>query len=50
MLATLKISYLEQLNNDVFALLSTMFYYLKIDYLINRIGIKKALARRLMLI
>ncbi|TMO73772.1 hypothetical protein CWC16_15470 [Pseudoalteromonas sp. S3776] len=49
-LATLKISHLEQLNNKIFALLSTRFYYLKIDYLINQNGIKKALARRLMLI
>jgi len=34
----LKISHLEQLNNEIFALLSTRFYCLKIDYLIKRIG------------
>ncbi|RJF33752.1 hypothetical protein D4741_17540 [Pseudoalteromonas gelatinilytica] len=39
-LTALKISHLEQLNNEIFALLSTRFYCLKIDYLIKRIGIK----------
>ena len=38
-LTALKISDLEQLNNEIFALLSTRFYCLKIDYLIKRIGI-----------
>ncbi|MAD03935.1 MAG: hypothetical protein CMK65_09995, partial [Pseudoalteromonas sp.] len=33
------ISHLEQLNNEIFALLSTRFNCLKIDYLIKRIGI-----------
>ncbi|RZD23591.1 hypothetical protein EVU92_00230 [Pseudoalteromonas sp. MEBiC 03485] len=40
-LTALKISHLEQLNNEIFALLSTRFNCLKIDYLIKRIGIKK---------
>ena len=46
-LPALKISDLEQLNNEIFALLSTRFYCLKIDYLIKRIGIrhKKSPAR-----
>ncbi|TMO29828.1 hypothetical protein CWC28_05525, partial [Pseudoalteromonas sp. S4492] len=39
-LTALKISHLEQLNNEIFALLSTRFYCLKIDYLIKRIGIR----------
>ncbi|TGV21658.1 hypothetical protein E5N72_00370 [Pseudoalteromonas sp. MEBiC 03607] len=39
-LTALKISHLEQLNNEIFALLSTRFYCLKIVYLIKRIGIK----------
>ncbi|MAB62134.1 MAG: hypothetical protein CMK67_03195, partial [Pseudoalteromonas sp.] len=30
---------LEQLNNEIFALLSTRFYCLKIDHLIKRNGI-----------
>ena len=38
-LTELKISHLEQLNNKIFALLSTRFYCIKIDYLIKRIGI-----------
>ncbi|TMO47094.1 hypothetical protein CWC25_02255 [Pseudoalteromonas sp. S4389] len=38
-LTALKISDLEQLNNEIFALLSTRFYCLKIDLLIKRIGI-----------
>ncbi|RZD23614.1 hypothetical protein EVU92_03100 [Pseudoalteromonas sp. MEBiC 03485] len=38
-LTALKISDLEQLNNEIFALLSTRFYCLKIDYLIKLIGI-----------
>ncbi|TMO33817.1 hypothetical protein CWC27_15505, partial [Pseudoalteromonas sp. S4491] len=37
--SALKISDLEQLNNEIFALLSTRFYCLKIDHLIKRIGI-----------
>ncbi|MAD02776.1 MAG: hypothetical protein CMK65_04005 [Pseudoalteromonas sp.] len=41
-LTALKISHLEQLNNEIFGLLSTKFYCLKIDYLIKRIGIKMA--------
>ncbi|MEL0654533.1 hypothetical protein V6257_05815 [Pseudoalteromonas issachenkonii] len=40
MLTTLKIPDMEQLNNENFALLSTRFSYLKVDHLINRIGIK----------
>ncbi|WP_339988694.1 MULTISPECIES: CcdC protein domain-containing protein [Pseudoalteromonas] len=39
-LPALKISELEQLNNEIFALLSTRFLCLKIDYLIKRIGMK----------
>ena len=39
-LSSLKISYLEQLNSKIFALLSTSFPRLKIDHLIKRIGIK----------
>ncbi|TLX45604.1 hypothetical protein C1E24_18145 [Pseudoalteromonas phenolica] len=35
----MKISYLEQLNRKIFALLSTSFTCLKIDHLIKRIGI-----------
>nr|WP_212746804.1 hypothetical protein [Pseudoalteromonas sp. S4492] len=38
-LPALKISDLEQLNNEIFALLSTRFYCLKIDHFIKRIGI-----------
>ena len=38
-LASLKISYLEQLNSKIFALLSALFPCLKIDHLIKRIGI-----------
>ncbi|RZQ53973.1 hypothetical protein C1E23_06625 [Pseudoalteromonas phenolica] len=38
-LASLKISYLEQLNCKFFALLPTSFTCLKIDHLIKRIGI-----------
>ncbi len=40
-LSALKISDLEQLNNEIFALLSTRFYCLKIDHLIKRIGITR---------
>ncbi|TMO06137.1 hypothetical protein CWB66_05470 [Pseudoalteromonas sp. S558] len=40
-LASLKISHLEQLSNEIFALLSASFYYLKIDHLIKRIGIRQ---------
>ncbi|WP_348708946.1 CcdC protein domain-containing protein [uncultured Pseudoalteromonas sp.] len=39
-LPALKISELEQLNNEIFALLSTRFLRLTIDYLIKRIGMK----------
>ena len=39
-LASLKISYLEQLNSKIFALLSTSFPCLKIDHFIKSIGIK----------
>ena len=35
----LKISDIEQLNNEIFALLSTRFSYLKIAQLIKQIGI-----------
>ncbi|RZD22842.1 hypothetical protein EVU92_12605 [Pseudoalteromonas sp. MEBiC 03485] len=42
-LPALKISHLEQLNNEIFALLSTRFSCLKIDYLIKRIGITRKL-------
>ncbi|KAA1154204.1 hypothetical protein EU509_13595 [Pseudoalteromonas fuliginea] len=38
-LKALKISDIEQLNNEIFALLSTRFSYFKIDHLIKRIGI-----------
>ncbi|AQP99499.1 hypothetical protein B0W48_06585 [Pseudoalteromonas aliena] len=40
-LTALKISNIEQLNNETFALLSTRFSYLKIDHLIKRIGIMR---------
>ncbi|TMP43606.1 hypothetical protein CWB80_16130 [Pseudoalteromonas sp. S1650] len=43
-LSALKISDLEQLNNEIFALLSTRFSCLKIDHLIKRIGIKRRLS------
>ncbi|RZQ54815.1 hypothetical protein C1E23_02055 [Pseudoalteromonas phenolica] len=39
MIAVLKISHLEQLNNEIFALLPTRFSCLKIDHLVKRIGI-----------
>jgi hypothetical protein len=45
MIAALKISHLEQLNNEIFALLSTRFSSLKIDHLVKQIGIKKALQK-----
>ncbi|TMS65376.1 hypothetical protein CWB68_04140 [Pseudoalteromonas sp. S979] len=38
-LSALKNSHLEQLNSEFFALLSTRFSILKIDYLLMRIGI-----------
>ncbi|AXQ96383.1 hypothetical protein D0N37_00175 [Pseudoalteromonas piscicida] len=38
-LTALKISYLEQLNSKIFALLSTRFSRLKIDHLIKIISI-----------
>jgi hypothetical protein len=41
MVAALKISHLEQLNNEIFALLPTRFSCLKIDHLVKRIGIKR---------
>ncbi|QPB85151.1 hypothetical protein CWC22_012225 [Pseudoalteromonas rubra] len=43
-LTALKISYLEQLNSKIFALLSTLFSRLKIDHLIKQIGITNATA------
>ncbi|TMN88184.1 hypothetical protein CWB72_13790 [Pseudoalteromonas phenolica] len=39
-LASLKISYLEQLNSKISASLPTNFTCLKIDHLIKRMGIK----------
>ncbi len=42
-LTALKISDLEQLNNEIFALLSTRFYCLKIGHLIKRIGITNSI-------
>ena len=39
MVAALKISHLEQLNNEIFALLPTRFSSLKIDHLVKRVGI-----------
>ena len=44
MLASLKISYLEQLNCKILASLSTSFPCLKIALSIKRIGIKKPAA------
>jgi len=41
MIAALKISHLEQLNNEIFAWLPTRFSCLKIDHLVKRIGIKR---------
>ena len=41
MLTALKISHLEQLNNEIFALLSTLFSSLKIAHLIKRIGFRE---------
>ncbi len=38
-LTALKISYLEQLNSKIFALLSTLFSRLKIEHLIKQIGV-----------
>ena len=43
MIAALKISHLEQLNNEIFALLPTRFSCLKIDHLVKQIGIKQSL-------
>ncbi|BBN81264.1 hypothetical protein PA25_12490 [Pseudoalteromonas sp. A25] len=43
--AALKISHLEQLNNEIFALLSTRFSCFKIDHLVKRIGITLILRR-----
>ncbi|TMP18087.1 hypothetical protein CWC02_10770 [Pseudoalteromonas sp. S2721] len=45
-LSALKISDLEQLNNEIFALLSTRLSCLKIDHLIKRIGIRRQLKYR----
>ena len=45
MIAALKISHLEQLNNEIFALLPTRFSCLKIDYLVKRTGIRAELPR-----
>ena len=39
MVAALKISHLEQLNNEIFALLPTWFSCLKIDHLVKRVGV-----------
>ncbi|TMP27579.1 hypothetical protein CWB99_14075 [Pseudoalteromonas rubra] len=38
-LTVLKTSHLEQLNSEIFALLSTIFSRLKIEHLIKQIGI-----------
>ncbi|KAF7783812.1 hypothetical protein PRUB_a5120 [Pseudoalteromonas rubra] len=38
-LTALKISYLEQLNSKIFALLSSPFSCLKMEHLIKQIGI-----------
>ena len=46
MIAALKISHLEQLNNEIFALLSTRFSSLKIDHLVKQIGIKKGTSEK----
>ena len=40
-LIALKISDIEQLNNEIFAWLSTRFSHLRIEQLIKRIAIKK---------
>ncbi len=40
MLASLKISHLEQLNSKIFALLLKLFPRFKIDHLLNTTGIK----------
>lgn len=40
-LVTLKIPHIEQLNIEIVALLLTRFLYLKIDYLIKRIGTRQ---------
>ena len=40
-LTALKISDIEQLNNEIFAWLSTRFSHLRIEQLIKRIAIKK---------
>ncbi|TMP06302.1 hypothetical protein CWC11_09150 [Pseudoalteromonas sp. S3178] len=40
-LTALKISDIGQLNNEIFAWLSTRFSHLRIDHLIKRIAIKK---------
>jgi hypothetical protein len=45
-LTVLKISDIEQLNNEIFALLSTRFSYLKIAHLINQIGIRTLTAKK----
>lgn len=39
-----KISYFEQLNHSVFALLATRYFSLKIGHLVTRIGIPIGLA------
>jgi len=41
MIAALKVSHLEQLNNEIFALLPTRFSCLKIDHLVKRFGINQ---------
>ncbi|TMO53715.1 hypothetical protein CWC21_18175 [Pseudoalteromonas phenolica] len=45
-LASLKISYLEQLNGKVFASLPTSFTCLKIDHLIKRIDINSSFYKK----
>ncbi|AQQ00762.1 hypothetical protein B0W48_13650 [Pseudoalteromonas aliena] len=47
-LTVLKISDIEQLNNEIFALLSTRFPYLKIAHLINQIGIRTLSAKKIL--
>jgi len=46
LLPVLKNAHLEQLNSDLLAKLSTRFSSLKIDYLINRIGITLSVTGR----
>ncbi|PAX99557.1 hypothetical protein CKO50_20300 [Pseudoalteromonas sp. HM-SA03] len=48
MLASLKISHLEQLNSKIFALLLKLFPRFKIDHLLNTTGIKPELSRQIL--